>query len=66
MSHYALEQLIEFWKEEQMTIEQMIGHLLLVYQDLDRRVRDAARRAPPAEEHPPALAPAAPANRRRR
>jgi hypothetical protein len=35
MNHYALEELIELWKEEQMTIEQMIGQMLLVHQDLD-------------------------------
>jgi hypothetical protein len=57
MNHYSLEELIELWKEEQMTIEQMIEQLLLVQQDLDRRVREVARRAPPAEEQTPAPAP---------
>jgi hypothetical protein len=62
MNRYSLEELIELWKEEQMTIEQMIGQMLLVHQDLDRRVREVARRAPPAEER--ALKPApAPARR---
>jgi hypothetical protein len=64
MNHFSLEELIEFWKEEQMTTEQMIEQLLLVQQDLDRRVREVARRAPPTEERAPTPAPA-PARRGR-
>ena len=64
MNHYSLEVLIELWKEEQMTIEQMIDQLLVAHQDLDRRVRELARRAPAAEDRAPAPSPM-PARRRR-
>ncbi len=64
MNPYTLEELIELWKEEQMTTEQMIDQLLLAQQDLDRRVREVARRMPPAEEPAPAPAPT-PARRSR-
>jgi hypothetical protein len=64
MNHYSLEELIELWKEEQMTIEQMIDQILRVHQDLDRRMRELARRKPPAEERARAPAPA-PSRRRR-
>jgi hypothetical protein len=49
MSHYTLDELIELWKREQLTAEQMIGQLLLVLREQERRMREIARIAPSGE-----------------
>ena len=54
MSHYTLEQLIELWRREKLTLEQMIGQMLQILQEHERRLRELARRAPPGDERPPA------------
>ena len=47
MSHYSIEDLIARWKKEELTIEQVIGQVLLVLREHDRRLREAGRAAPP-------------------
>jgi hypothetical protein len=49
MSHYTLDELIELWRREQLTTEQVIGQLLLVLKEQERRMREIARIAPSGE-----------------
>jgi hypothetical protein len=56
VSHYTLEELVARWRREELTIEQMIGQLLLVQLAQQRRLRELERRLPPDDE--PATAPA--------
>jgi len=46
VSHYTLEQLIELWRREKLTTEQMIGQLLQLLRELEARIREAERRLP--------------------
>jgi len=50
MSHYTLDQLIDLWRREQLTTEQVIGQLLLVLKEQERRMREIARIAPSGED----------------
>ena len=43
MSHYTIEELIARWKREELTVEQMIGQMLQVLREQERRVRELAR-----------------------
>ena len=43
MSHYTVEELIARWKREELTAEQMIGQILQVLREHERRVRELAR-----------------------
>ena len=54
MSQYTLEELINRWRQEELTSEQMIGQLLLALAALQQRVRDVERRLPPGAEAAPA------------
>jgi hypothetical protein len=45
MSHHTLDDLIELWKREKLTTEQMVGQLLLVLKDQERRIREVVRPA---------------------
>ena len=54
MSNYTIEELIIRWRREELTVEQMIGQILLVLKEHEQRVRAIARPAagadaPPAE-----------------
>jgi hypothetical protein len=49
MSHYTLDELIELWRREQLTTEQMIGQLLQVLKEQERRMREIARIASSGE-----------------
>jgi hypothetical protein len=42
MSNYTIEELIARWKREELTIEQVIGQILLLLKEHDRRLREAA------------------------
>ena len=42
MSHYTIDELIARWKREELTIEQVIGQILLLLKEQDRRLREAA------------------------
>ena len=53
MSQYTLEELINRWRQEELTSEQMIGQLLLALTALQQRVRDVERRLPPSAEATP-------------
>ena len=46
MSNYTIEELIARWKREELTVEQMIGQILLLLKEQERRLREAA---PPHE-----------------
>ena len=46
VSHYSVEDLIARWKKEELTVEQVIGQVLQVLREHDRRLREAARAAP--------------------
>ena len=50
MSHYTLDELIERWKREQLTTEQAIGQILQLLKELERRMKEAARRAPDGDD----------------
>lgn len=52
MNHYSIDDLIARWKREELTIEQMIGQILLVLQSHEQRLRTLARPDPPAEPNP--------------
>ena len=41
MSNYTIEELIARWKREEITIEQVIGQILLLLKEQDRRLREA-------------------------
>ena len=43
MSHYSIEELIARWRKEELTVEQVIGQILLQLKELDRRQREVAR-----------------------
>ena len=43
MSNYTVEELIARWKREELTVEQVIGQILLVLKDQEQRLREAAR-----------------------
>ena len=47
MSNYTIEELIARWKREELTMEQVIGQILLLLREQDRRLREAA---PPREQ----------------
>ena len=42
MSNYTIDELIARWKREDLTIEQVIGQILLLLKEQDRRLREAA------------------------
>lgn len=42
MSNYTIEELIARWKREELTIEQVIGQILLLLKEQDRRLREVA------------------------
>jgi len=42
VSNYTIEELIARWKREELTIEQVIGQILLLLKEQDRRLREAA------------------------
>jgi hypothetical protein len=41
VSSYTIEELIARWKCEEITIEQVIGQILLLLKEQDRRLREA-------------------------
>jgi hypothetical protein len=49
MSHHTLEELVELWKREKLTVEQMIGQLLQSLQAQQQRLRELERRLPPSD-----------------
>jgi hypothetical protein len=44
VSHYTVEELIARWKKEELTVEQVIGQLLLLALEQQRQLRELARR----------------------
>jgi hypothetical protein len=49
MSHYTLDELIDQWRREKLTAEQMIGQILQVLKEQERRMRELGRGIAPAE-----------------
>jgi hypothetical protein len=47
VSNYTIDELVARWKREELTIEQVIGQILLLLKEHDRRLREAA---PPREQ----------------
>lgn len=47
---YSLDELIERWKHEDLTPEQMIGQLLLLLHRIEARLRELERPAPSEPE----------------
>lgn len=45
MSHYTIEELIARWKKEELTVEQVIGQMLQLLKEHERRIKEAARPA---------------------
>jgi hypothetical protein len=52
MSNYTIEELIVRWRREELTVEQMIGQILLVLKEHEQRVRAIARPAVSADAPP--------------
>lgn len=48
VSNYAIEELIARWRREELTVEQMIGQILLLLKEQERRLREATL---PSHEH---------------
>jgi hypothetical protein len=59
MSHYTVDELIARWKKDDMTAEQMIGQMLLLLQQIERRIKDLRREDGPAASPPGKEAPRA-------
>lgn len=45
MSNYTIDELIARWKREDLTVEQVIGQMLLLLKEQERRIKDAAKEA---------------------
>jgi hypothetical protein len=45
VSHYTVEELIARWKKEELSVEQVIGQLLLVLHEQQLLLRELARRS---------------------
>ena len=43
VSHYTIEELIARWKKEELTVEQVIGQILQLLREHERRLKEAAR-----------------------
>ena len=52
MSNYSIEELIIRWKREELTIEQMIGQMLLVLKEQEQRLRAITRPATSGDTPP--------------
>jgi hypothetical protein len=50
MSYYTIDELIARWKKEELTVEQMIGQILLLLRELERRQRESGRERAPASD----------------
>jgi hypothetical protein len=46
MSHYTVDELLARWKKEDLTVEQVIGQILLILREQERRMKEAAKAAP--------------------
>jgi hypothetical protein len=46
VSHHTIDQLIDLWKREKLTTEQMIGQILQLLREQDQPLREVARRPP--------------------
>ncbi|MCG8348197.1 MAG: hypothetical protein MI924_10515 [Chloroflexales bacterium] len=46
MGHYPLDELIERWRREDLTVEQMIGQMLQVLREQEHRLREVRRLVP--------------------
>jgi hypothetical protein len=46
MSHYPIDELITRWTREELTVEQVIGQILLLLREQERRLREAVRGGP--------------------
>jgi len=53
VSHYTIDELIARWKKEELTVEQVIGQMLLMLKEQERRLKEALRPAPaPGDNRP--------------
>ena len=52
MSHYSIDELIARWKKGAMTVEQVIGQLLLLVQAHEQRLRELGRQRSGASDTP--------------
>src|SRR5215470_2003646 len=50
VSHYTIEDLIARWKKDELTVEQVIGQLLLLLREHERRLRELTRGAAPGAD----------------
>ena len=53
MSNYTVEELIARWRNEALTVEQMIGQILQVLRVHEQRLKESGRGAPVLEVEPP-------------
>lgn len=55
MSNYSLDELVERWKHEDLTPEQMIGQLLLLLRRIEERIHELEREKPQEAARPKRL-----------
>ena len=53
MSHYTIDELIARWKKEQLSVEQVIGQLLLIVYEQQQLLRELPRRPCEPPDAPP-------------
>jgi hypothetical protein len=53
VSNYTIEELVARWKREELTVEQMIGQILLVLKEQERRLQAIGRLAPSSDTPSP-------------
>jgi hypothetical protein len=50
VSHYTIDELLARWKKEDLTVEQVIGQILLILKEQERKIKEAAKAAPVSEQ----------------
>ena len=53
MSHYTIEELIARWKKEQLSVEQVIGQVLLLLHEQQQQLHELAHRRCDPPDAPP-------------
>jgi hypothetical protein len=55
VSHYTIEELIARWKREKLSVEQVIGQVLLVLHEQQQQLRELARQPRDPPDAPPVV-----------
>jgi len=49
MNHYTVDELIARWKKEDLTVEQVIGQILLILKEQERRIKEMDKTTPASD-----------------